>query len=341
MRLLGTMISGTLLVCIRSSFWGLFLASANFMSAAFGMWFMTIPHIAVISGLLLAGNNPKTLEVVFRTKTTNEEYLKWGLVTWFYDSRYHPASLWNRGRSKRTWALRTIHHSPRAPEHLEKSLAMGFDDWATVAACAGLLIGTPSILAFVTSYLTPQVGLSCRSMTFLVYVLCQMWLVMLWIWNIESTYLDSRGIPHTPVTRSVLTRHPHPRLWQAYLWQSQTLIACSISVFTGIGGTLMQTIGVYRNCLCYLNVGQWGSSRFNAEIVISTNSAEDIYRASTVWKGTSIAATIFLGVVTFVGWWYQRRLRQQFKVMISQIGENPEVLLPKSGIRGSSNPTTP
>lgn len=296
------------------------------MSPAFGSWFMTIPHIAIISGLLLAGNNPTILEVIVGMETANEQHLRWGLVTWSYNSRYHPASLWNRGRSKRIWALRTIHHSPRAPENLEKSLTMGINDWATVAACAGLLIGTPSILAFVTSYLTPQVGLSCRSMTFLLYVLCQIWLVMLWIWNIESTYLDDQGTPHTPVTRSVFTRRPNSTLWQAYLWKSQTLIACSISVFTGIGGTLMQIIGVFRNCLCSINVDRWGKSRFTAEIVISTNSAEDIYRASTVWKGTSIAATIFLGVVTFVGWWYQRRLRQQFEVMISQLGDNPENL---------------
>ena len=304
------------------------------MDPAFGMWFMTIPHIAIVSGLLLAGNQPNTLEVIVGMETANEEHLKWGLVTWFHDSHYHPASLWNRGRSKRIWALRTIHHSPRTPEHLEKSLAMGINEWATIIACAGLLIGTPSILAFVTSYLTPQIGLSCRSMTFGVYVVCQIWLIILWIWNIESTYLDDQGIPHTPVTKSVLTRHPHSALWQAYFWQSQTFIACGISVFTSIGGTLMQILGVYGNCLCYINVDRWGSSRFTAEFVISTRSAEDIYRASTVWKGTSIAATIFLGVVTFIGWWYQRRLRQQFRVMISQIGENPENLLGNSRRQG-------
>ena len=302
---------------------------------------MTIPHIAIISGLLLAGNNPKILEVVVHRETANEGHLKWGLVTWFYNSRYHPASLWNRGRSKRIWALRTIHHKSRAPEQLEKSLAMGFQDWVSVAPCAGLLIGAPSILAFVTSYLTPQVGLSCRSMTFLLYLFGQIWLIILWIWNIESTYLDEQGIPHTPVTRSVLTR-PHPTLWQAYLWKFQILIACSLSVFAGIGGTLMQIIGVFRNCLCSINADQWGSSRFAAEIVISTNSAEDIYRASTVWRGTSIAATIFLGVVTFAGWWYQRRLRQQFTVMISQIGENAENPPANNSRReGLNKPTRP
>ena len=317
------------------------MAFADGMGTAFGMFFMTIPHIAIISGLPLAGNEPNILEQIMGMKSADEERLKWGVVTWFYDSRYHPASLWHRGRSKRIWVLRTIHHNPSEREHLEKGLAIGIKDWATVIACAGVLIGTPSILALLTSYFTPQVGLSCRSGTFLLYLLCQIWLIMLWIWDIESTYLDDQGVPHTPVTRSVLTGLPNSTLWQAYLWKSQTLVACSISVFTGIGGTLMQIIGVFRNCLCNINVDRWGKSRFTAEIVISTNSAGDIYRGSTVWKGTSIAATVFLGVVTFVGWWYQRVLRQQYKVMISRIDENPENLLGSSRRRGPSRLTRP
>jgi hypothetical protein len=31
---------------------------------AFGLWWMTIPHIAIVNGCLLAGNNPNTLEAI-------------------------------------------------------------------------------------------------------------------------------------------------------------------------------------------------------------------------------------------------------------------------------------
>lgn len=285
---------------------------------------MTIAHIAIVSGLLLAGNNPKTLEGIVGMETVAEEAAWWGFVTRFYNSRYNAASMWNRGRSKRIWVLRTIHYSRTPPNHLQESLDMKMNDWVTVAVCASVLIGTPCVLAFLTSYFTPQVGLSCRSMTFLLYVLCQIWLILLWIWNIESTYLDGQGIPYTPVTRSIYTSFPRLALWQACLWKPQILLACGVSIFTGIGGTLMQVIGVYRNCLCAINVGSWGASRFTARFVISPHSAEAIYSASTVWRGTSIAAITFLGVVTFVGWWYQRRLREQFRIMINQIDENVE-----------------
>ncbi len=35
---------------------------------AFGQWYMTVPRIAIVSGLLLAGNNPNILEGVFATE---------------------------------------------------------------------------------------------------------------------------------------------------------------------------------------------------------------------------------------------------------------------------------
>ena len=38
---------------------------------------MTIPHIAVISGLLLAGNNPNTLEGITGRETIDSAPLKW------------------------------------------------------------------------------------------------------------------------------------------------------------------------------------------------------------------------------------------------------------------------
>ena len=275
-----------------------------------------------MSGLLLAGNNPNTLEGIAGRETASREALKWRLLTWVYDSRYHPAWIWDRGRSKRIWALRTCREGHTAPEQLRSRLSMSFNDWTTIAVCAGLLIVIPSVLAFLTSFYTPKVGLSCRSMTFLLYMLCQLWLCALWIWNIESTTLDEQGVPQIPVTQSVWTRTGN---LQAYLWYPQAVIACGISIFSGIGGTLMQIIGVYRNCLCNIPMKNWGRSRFTTEFTIGTNTAEKIFRASTVWKGTGAAAITFLGIVAFVGWWYQKRLRYQFKLMISRVDENAEV----------------
>ena len=202
---------------------------------------------------------------------------------------------------------------------------MSFSDWIKIAVSAGSLVIIPSVLAFLTSYHTPKIGMSCRSMTFLLYMLSQLWLIVLWVRNIESSSLNDKGVPETPVTRSLWARNPRSANWRAYLWYPQTLIACSISIFTGIGGTLMQIIGVFRNCLCAIPVSSWGRSRFDTEFVISTNSAEAIRQASTFWKVTGAIAITFLGIMSLVGWWSQKRLRYQFKLMISGVDQNADI----------------
>ena len=301
------------------------LLNTDHATEAFGIWFMTIPHIAIMAGLLLAGNNPNILGGIVGKSTANTDPLKWGFLAWVYDSRYRPAWIWDRGRSKRVWALRYAHQGVGAPANLSGVLQMGLSDWMTIAIIAGILIVVPSTLAFLMAYYTPKVGISCRSFTFLLYMLCQLWLIALWIWNIESTKVDEEGVPETPVTQSLWTCHPRRTNWQAYIWYPQTLVACGISVFTGVGGTLMQVIGVYRNCLCSIGTISWGPSRFNVEFVISINSAEAIHNAARIWKGTGAAAFAFLGLVSFVGWWSQKRLRYQFKLMINRVDENAEL----------------
>lgn len=73
---------------------------------------MILPHIAVVSGLLLAGNNPNALEGVLAHDISNVESiysegeLRNPLNPYFelaYESRYRPQWLWFRGRSKRDW----------------------------------------------------------------------------------------------------------------------------------------------------------------------------------------------------------------------------------------------
>ena len=43
-------------------------------------------------------------------------------------------------------------------------------------------IGVPFILAFRTAFYTPQVGISCRTLTFGVYTITQLCQIILWLW---------------------------------------------------------------------------------------------------------------------------------------------------------------
>lgn len=84
---------------------------------------MILPHIAIVSGLLLAGNNPNTLEGVLAHEIGSIEDIYSAaehrnfLNKYFelaYESRYRPQWLWFRGRSKREWIERVISRR-RAP----------------------------------------------------------------------------------------------------------------------------------------------------------------------------------------------------------------------------------
>ncbi|KAF8853806.1 hypothetical protein BDZ45DRAFT_63521 [Acephala macrosclerotiorum] len=170
---------------------------------AFGMWYMILPHIAVVSGLLLAGNDPNTLEAVLAHDIDNlenvysEGELSNLLNPYFelaYESRYRPQWLWFRGRSKRdwiqkVWATYEYCDSPRRgmPPILDNDMvdlkektAMTLKGWAVVLGLTLLLLEIPYVLAFLTAFYTPQVGVSCRSLTFTVHAITQLCLMCLW-----------------------------------------------------------------------------------------------------------------------------------------------------------------
>lgn len=276
---------------------------------------MTIPHIAIISGLLLAGNNPNTLEGLVGKETPNPSRRKWCILELVYESRYRPAWIWHRGRNKRIWAIRLqrTYHTSRF-DNLKDKIAIRPQVWVSIFVLAFGLIVIPSTLAFLTSFYTPRVGISCRSMTFLAYMLCQFCLILLWIWNILSTDLIRDGQQYIQETKTNTS-------WRAWLWYFLVTMIILCAVFTAIGGTMMQIIGVYRNCLCDIPITVWHRRYENELLVISTNSKDDIYRARTFWKGTGITAVVFLTSVSFIGWWYQKRLRYQFKKLIERIDE--------------------
>jgi len=83
----------------------------------------------------------------------------------------------------------------------------------------------------------------------------------------------------------------------------------------------MQLMGVYRSGFCDLNAEWWTRPHDEVPIVISTNYALAIEDANRYWLACGIKATLFLAVVCFCGWWYQRRLRGLFRELVSNLGD--------------------
>ncbi|PMD24900.1 hypothetical protein NA56DRAFT_461360 [Hyaloscypha hepaticicola] len=106
----------------------------------------------------------------------------------------------------------------------------------------------------------------------------------------------------------------------AVLWYSLATVFGLRGVFTAIGGTMMQLMGVSRSGKCDINAQWWTKPNSNVPVILSTNYALEIEYANKYWKSCGITATIFLGAVAFCGWWYQRRLRDVFRRLVYDIG---------------------
>lgn len=333
---------------------------------AFGEWWMTIPHIAIVGGCLLAGNNPNTLEAIVsglqpafdiegeeavssaaaRAKLKGLKRLTRGLrrsYTYFYKSIYQPVWMWERGRSKHRWMVMVQNQyrntpaqdadqpaqneTPQPPVHhdedegnvisrnlrkffyawgethmLETVPNLGFFAWSMLVMTAAILIVIPWVLAYVTSYYTPTIGLSCRTLTFLLYFLFQLLLAAIW-------YYDFRGERPKP-RRNPVTGWP--------TWFGVILFLAFVgAVFTAMIGTFLQIVGVYRNCKCFVPLPFWGKNDFS--FIISSNSAEMIYYAQKYWLSGGIASIVLLIFFCYMGWWYQRHWRTRFVKVVKDV----------------------
>lgn len=311
---------------------------------AFGMWWMTIPHVAIVGGCLLAGNNPNTLQVIicgispWDSEVHKRDKRWWHYLNLYrslYESVYQPVWMWERGRSKRNWIRRVQkefedevplgdNYKDKGPqgEHVKDEMLPNDDnfkldamDWAFLIIVASALMATPFILAFLTSFYTPTIGLSCRSFTFLLYFAFQIWISLIWFWDFR---LEERS----PLTQEIALLSGKiitvPSFYCAVM--AFGLIG---SAFTAIAGTFLQILGVYRNCLCSIPMSAWSSGDYS--IVISTDSADDIKYAEHFWLPTGITSIVALVAVCYVGWWYQRHWRRRFTNLIDelQIEEGP------------------
>lgn len=71
----------------------------------------------------------------------------------------------------------------------------------------------------------------------------------------------------------------------------------------------MQITGIFQNCVCASN-GYWSfGSTATVNLAADTEADRD---ASLHWQKAGYTALIFLAVVTYLGWWCQRYLREKF-----------------------------
>jgi hypothetical protein len=268
-------------------------------SLAFGMWWMSMVSVAVVSGCLAASNNPCTLGAIIGRPESGNKQKFLPFCGPAFESRFQPVAMWSRGNNKRAWIRRTEWHTKG---HSKISL---FDWVFKLLGPTLLLVTIPGALAFMVSYTTPTISISCRSMTYLMYTLCEYILVFFAAWynNMESFEVAK------------LPRHLY------ILFYGMMFVTVPIALLTGIGGTLMQIIGIYRNCSCMVSILNW--TKEGGSIGLASDTQLDRTMAQKWWKGAGFGAIGFMCLQCYVGWWYQRYTRREFRVQVERLSEDP------------------
>ncbi|KAI1272904.1 hypothetical protein F5Y07DRAFT_279075 [Xylaria sp. FL0933] len=307
---------------------------------AFGMWWMVIPYLAIIACAMLAANSPSTLDaIVYDGANTalSDEYetsflrsriqqaKQWkpfavllrliegyNPIELAFEGRFRTVKLWKRGLNKRQWVQEAVNDYEASmtlnrlgkgilPAKLRSRLTLDARDCSYVAVSSLFLVLAPTALAFLLSYHTPRDGLSCRSLVYLIYAISQVCEMILWALaaRLRVKY-GTRWSRIAPIAKR-------------FCWYGQVFVGF-FAVFAAVGGTMLQLLGVYRNCLCQVPATYWPYLNGpEAYFPISTNSQEAIEAADAWWTVTGSTSVGLISIITALAWWHQRRLRKLFK----------------------------
>ncbi|RYP92419.1 hypothetical protein DL770_001436 [Monosporascus sp. CRB-9-2] len=263
-------------------------------SIAFGLWYHTIVLVAIASSMVLSVGASKVIESVMARHNLTEKGYKLRCMC------KRRLELWR-------WSQVWIRDSQGQMVRLDGRYRDIFDGrhvgWSSVLTIFILII--PWALAFSVAYLTPVIGISCRSATVLAYACCQSFLVILW------------SVHTSPKAREARDNARERRQWKAFLglWTITGIyyLVGITSVCVTIAGTVMQLVGVYRNCVCKAGL-YYGlpttRDRSGAMVKLSTDTQIERDTAS-YWKALGGSGVCWLIVLCLVAGWHRVRMRQR------------------------------
>ncbi|MCJ1324903.1 hypothetical protein MMC10_001565 [Thelotrema lepadinum] len=291
---------------------------ATARALAFGIWWMTIVHVSVVSGSLLASNNPSTAAAIVglrpeplssRTQraeaaghhSQTEDRVQGKLEAFFnipliYGTRYEPHWMWSRGKNKALWLSNTS--AWQRKDWFRDLIKISRWGWLVLFLVTYFLVFIPCALAFWIEYRTPPVTVGCRSLTILLYMVAQTVFICFSTWSHIKAFHETSWRPRL--------REKGVGIGFAIFPLFPTLFVALITTFAG---TLMQITGIFQNCYCAASY-TW-TYRSSSTISLATDTLDD--RASSeTWNIAGYAALSVLGVVTVIGWWVQRFIRDVF-----------------------------
>ncbi|RMZ77291.1 hypothetical protein DV737_g4463, partial [Chaetothyriales sp. CBS 132003] len=239
-----------------------------------------------------------------------------------YETAFQPVPMRLRGRNKLKWLTQTEAWQ-QSPE-FRHDIAMF--KWPWLFPATVLLILFPSITGAIVAYATPPRGFSCRCLSFITYSGFQFCLIVHAIWHI---HVESPGLWRW---LQAVQRRPLQglhALWnvaaiviQPVGWLIYTVLLIG-SLFTGVGGTLMQLLGVYRTCFCYILTRFWTHPNRSPGVDVASDT-QGQRSSSRNWLIAGWTAVIFMSVVCYAGWEYQKSLRLRFTGQVEKLKLAPD-----------------
>ncbi|KAF2115697.1 hypothetical protein BDV96DRAFT_545384 [Lophiotrema nucula] len=295
---------------------------------AFGIFWMVVPHVAIVANFTLTGSGScvwdlVNLENMSKHYRIHAQFPKskgvWQKLKGHFGlsptdnskTVYQTAWQWDRGHCKMEWLESYMREYPGLAVELSRKLHVSYAEWVCfiwLPVLAMLLV--PCALGCLISATTPTVGISCKSIIPLIYVGAQVGLMILWQFGVSLT-ANSSGCYK----------------WLSTLLRYLYIFLAFLGGLASIGGTIIVDTGMTNNCLCYLPMSQW-LKRFDpsAVIFLGPDIDERAYYAHQFWLSCGIAAAAFLFAMLYFGWWFSRNLSTRFYAVCDQISGT---ILPK------------
>jgi hypothetical protein len=261
-------------------------------SLGLGTWWMTIVLVAIVNGCLLANNNSSTLSMLVGLRVPDLTGPKLSFEWWPAHSwNVQSVSIWDRGSNKRALLKDNAAWITYKWEH-----GIDFFYWSFVTTSTLILAVLPSALAIAISY--TYIGISCRALNILLYAVLQLVLIFMVIWR------DWRPV-------SLLS-------YEYWIRNSLHLLFFFLSVFNSFVGTMLQIMGVYRNCICDIPVSYW---LHLDDAVVRHLAADTLDRrnARMYWTRIGYASIGFLIITCYVSWRFQQTMKRAFEDQVKRL----------------------
>ncbi len=285
----------------------------------FGILWMVLVVVTIVSGTLLAGNSPHTVSVLVTNNYIKSLRTRRFLFRDMYNSELYPVSMWNRGFNKYQWLKNlTLWQDPRGI--FRQRIELRGWSWAAITVATYLLLAPPCWLALSFDYLIPWPWFGCLSMLYAVYLATQTLLILI---ALTLAILD---VPFHTVWRpwALISRTSSRSISLLAALILLTFLAGAASVtaaFFTIFYSVSQLSDRFDTCFCSMPVSSWilPASQQLASVNFVVTSQTYQSWLNKVSFSLPLGAAIFTCIVCFLGWWYQQALRVALTDVINEI----------------------